>query len=415
MLADKAVRLVIGQGVVLVLITRYLGPERFGQLSYAMALVAIGAAIGGLGLDEIVVRDLVSRPERRPVLLATAFLLKALGALGALLVAIVAAALIRPAEPATWLLVGIVAAGQLLAPWDIAEWSFQAEQKFGRAVLARHGAFLIAAGLKLALIAGEASLGWLAWAMAVEPLTAGLLLAIGWRRGGGRLQLAAADRGLAVALVREGSWLMLSGLLVMLSLQGDKVLVAALAGDAAAGRYAAALRLPELCFQIPVLLGVVLMPALVRRREADRAAYWRLVRRLALGLGLGTGALAAVFSLGATQWITLLYGGRFVGAAPILAAHAATLVFVALVSLRSRVLILEGRTGSIALLAGLTAGLGLALNLWAIPRYGATGAAWVSTATWGVCALLAPALLPQTRGMLREFLGRGPAAPGASR
>lgn len=128
MLADKAVRLVIGQGVVLVLITRYLGPEHFGQLSYAMALAAIGAALGGLGLDEIVVRELVSRPGQRPSVVATAFFLKAAGALGAVVFSVAAAALIRPGEPATWLLVATVAAGQLLAPWDIAEWSFQADQ-----------------------------------------------------------------------------------------------------------------------------------------------------------------------------------------------------------------------------------------------------------------------------------------------
>jgi O-antigen/teichoic acid export membrane protein len=405
MLADKAVRLVVGQAVVLVLITRYLGPEQFGRLSYALALSSLGAALGGLGLDEIVVRELVSRPQRRDAVLATAFWLKAIGAAVAAVATVVAAWALRPGEPAVWLLVATVAVGQLFTPWEVAEWNLQAEQRFGRAVLARHAAFLVSAACKIGLIFGGASVWALAAAMALEPVMAGILLAIVWRRSGRWLRPAAAERGLAVALVKESWLLVLSGLLVPITMQADKVLLAALVSDAEAGRYTAAVRLPELGYQVPVLLGVALMPALVRKHQTDRAAFWAVVRKMVGGIGGLAAVAAAVLALGAEQWTTLLYGGRYAGAAPMLAAHATTLVFVSLVSLRSRVLILEGKTGSIAYLAALTAGLGVALNLWAIPRYGGVGAAWVSTATWAFCALLAPALLPQTREMLRDFLG----------
>jgi O-antigen/teichoic acid export membrane protein len=63
-----------------VYVARYLGPERFGLLSYAMSFVGLFMALSTLGLDGIMVRELVKTLERRDELLGTAFWLKAGGA-----------------------------------------------------------------------------------------------------------------------------------------------------------------------------------------------------------------------------------------------------------------------------------------------------------------------------------------------
>ena len=72
-------------------VARYLGPERFGLLSYANSFVGIFVALATLGLDEVVVRELVKTPEQREKILGTSFLLKLVGTLlmwAAILVAI---------------------------------------------------------------------------------------------------------------------------------------------------------------------------------------------------------------------------------------------------------------------------------------------------------------------------------------
>lgn len=58
---DKVLRMGFGL-FVSVWIARYLGPEQFGQLSYAMAFVALFGAIATMGLPGILVRDLVREP-----------------------------------------------------------------------------------------------------------------------------------------------------------------------------------------------------------------------------------------------------------------------------------------------------------------------------------------------------------------
>ena len=77
--AEKILRMVVGLFVG-VWVARYLGPAKFGLLSYAQSFVALFGAIATLGLDGIVVRELVKDESKRDVLLGTSFVLKLIGA-----------------------------------------------------------------------------------------------------------------------------------------------------------------------------------------------------------------------------------------------------------------------------------------------------------------------------------------------
>jgi len=62
-------------------IARYLGPEQFGLLSYAIAIVAIFMAISRLGMESILVRELVNQPEKMRQYMGTAFSLMFIAAI----------------------------------------------------------------------------------------------------------------------------------------------------------------------------------------------------------------------------------------------------------------------------------------------------------------------------------------------
>src|SRR5690348_14183303 len=56
--ADRILRMSVGL-VVSVWIARFLGPDQYGLFNYALAFVALFSILATLGLDRIVVRDLV--------------------------------------------------------------------------------------------------------------------------------------------------------------------------------------------------------------------------------------------------------------------------------------------------------------------------------------------------------------------
>jgi len=59
--ADKLTRLFVAV-FISAWIARYLGPERYGLLAYALTLVSMLQALSGLGLDNLVVRDISTKP-----------------------------------------------------------------------------------------------------------------------------------------------------------------------------------------------------------------------------------------------------------------------------------------------------------------------------------------------------------------
>jgi O-antigen/teichoic acid export membrane protein len=54
-------------------IARYLGPQNYGSLNYIVSFVGLFSFIAGMGIDSILVRDLVKYPEKRDELLGTGF------------------------------------------------------------------------------------------------------------------------------------------------------------------------------------------------------------------------------------------------------------------------------------------------------------------------------------------------------
>ena len=61
-----------------VLVIRYLGPEQFGLLSYSLSYVAIFSFLVSLGLDGIVVREIVRNPKDSNIIVTTSFVMKLL-------------------------------------------------------------------------------------------------------------------------------------------------------------------------------------------------------------------------------------------------------------------------------------------------------------------------------------------------
>ncbi|WP_416262007.1 oligosaccharide flippase family protein [Gibbsiella quercinecans] len=49
--------------IVSVWLARYLGPEKFGLFNYALAIIAIYTSVASLGMNGVVVRELIRAPE----------------------------------------------------------------------------------------------------------------------------------------------------------------------------------------------------------------------------------------------------------------------------------------------------------------------------------------------------------------
>src|SRR5690606_10770449 len=176
MMAERLLNIGVGFAVA-VLLARYLGPERFGILSYAISVTAIFASAGHMGLAGLVVREVVREPHEVPKILGTTFMLKLTGmAIGFLLVLGYAVLFEEIGSLEFWMLL-IVASAIFFQTFDVVEYWFQSQVQAKYPAIAKSSAVLLAAALKVGLILSGAGLLAFAFAHTAQFVVAALILA----------------------------------------------------------------------------------------------------------------------------------------------------------------------------------------------------------------------------------------------
>ena len=145
-----------------VYVARYLGPEKFGLWSYAGSFVGMFMAISTLGLDAVVVRELVKTPERRDELLGTAFWLKLFGVI-LMWLGIAAVIPFTHNDTQTNILIIIVALTVIFQTLNVIDFSFQADVKSKYVIYALLVSLLISSIAKVILVKISADLVWFAY------------------------------------------------------------------------------------------------------------------------------------------------------------------------------------------------------------------------------------------------------------
>jgi O-antigen/teichoic acid export membrane protein len=407
LLADRIARLVGGL-LVGFWVARYLGPTAFGSYNYALALALIVGAVATLGLDNIVVRDLVRAPDEAPTTLGSAALLRLGSGTLAVAVAVCAAALLRPNDPTAIALTALISLASPLQALSTIDLWFQSRVRARDVVLARNAAFLAATLLKVALILSGAPLIAFGWAFAAEAALGGIAVAGAYRRGGGAITAWRATRPRARALLADSWPLIFSSLLVTLYLRIDQVMIGQMVGDAELGVYSVAVRIAEVFPMLPVAIITSAFPAVVAAHDVDEALFYDRLRRLyALVAALGYVAALGV-TLCAPWMITILAGPGYGAAAPMLVVLTWASIFSGIGVARSTYL----NASNLARLHTATVALGcltnIGLNWLLIPRFGGLGAAIASlVAYWlaghGSCYLL-PELRPTGRMITRALI-----------
>lgn len=396
---DKILRMGVGL-IVGVWVARYLGPEQFGALNFAIAFAALFGAIASLGLDGIVVRDIVREPERSHEIISSAFILKLAGGTTAFLFTLAAIFVMRPAASQTHWLVGIIAAGMIFQSVDAIDLWFQSQVQSKYTVLAKNGAFVLMAVVRVILILHQAPLVAFAYAALAEIIlgACGLMLfyfkqhvTFVWRP-----TLDTARR-----LVKESWPLILSSLAVMIYMRIDQIMLSQMMGDREVGLYSAALRFSEIWYFIPTAIVSSVMPTLTELHSQSEKLYLQRLQQLFTNLVKIAYLIAVPMTFVSTFLVTMLYGPQYKAAGTILSIHIWSAVFVFLGVGMYPWIINEGfiKLSLIQTVCG--AIINVAFNSIFIPKYGGVGAAMATLISQFVASFFSNLTLPSLRVIFR--------------
>lgn len=398
--ADKVLRMGVGL-LVWVWIARYLGPEQFGAYSYALAFVALFSAFATLGLDNIVVRDIVRDPSCKDEILGTAFILKLIGGGSALLLATFGILLLRPNDSLAIWLVGIIATGMVFQAFDTIDFWFQSQVASKYTVYAKNTAFLLFALVKIGLILVNAPLIAFALAGAGEIAVGAFGLVIAYKSHGHMLKAWRGSLNWANKLLKNSWPLILGGLSVMIYMRIDQIMLGDMVGSEAVGIYSAATRISEVWYFIPMAIASSVFPSVIQAKSVDDALYYHRLQRLFSLMTALSFVIAIMMTFLSTKVVTILFGKAFSPAGPVLAIHIWASLFVFLGVAQSSWDIAENLTKLALLRTFLGAIINVVLNIILIPHYLAIGAAIATVISYAFSAYILNAFHKKTMPIFR--------------
>jgi PST family polysaccharide transporter len=393
---DKVFRMGVGV-FVSVMIVRYLGPDRFGTFSYALAFASMFISVAGLGLDGIVVREISKDLPRKDVILGTAFSMKLAGGAASFLIILAAIRVVKTHDSLLILITGIFALGLIFNSMDVVDFWFQSRIKAKYIVFARSSAFIASSILKVIMVLSAASLVSLSLATVSETALAAIALGIAYRLTRNSIRKWKPDRHLARTLLGESWPLIISGFAVLIYMRIDQVMLGSMLDDRAVGIYAAAVKFSEVWYFIPLGISTSVFPLMVEYFRTDRPLFFRKYQNIFNVMSALSVAIALVMTFSSTALVRIVYGRDFLASGPILAVHIWAGVFVFLGVAGSIWTMVNGyqKFALMAALAGLVSKI--VLNLLLIPAHGTMGAAASMVISQAVASYFIFAATPRTR------------------
>lgn len=383
---DKILRMGVGLFVG-AWVARYLGPDQFGLVSYAMAIVAMCGSVAGLGLYGIIVRDLVQRPADTYTTLGTAFVLQSLGGLLAFILTIVVISIVRPADDQIRLIVAVFGFAIIFKSADVVKYWFESQVKSKYSVLVENGVFLVMAAARIYLILVKASLMSFVWISLVEAvLIAGGLLLI-YKRNSGPIIDWRFNFLRAKALLLESWPLILSAVASMINMRMDQAMLGSMVSSHVVGNYSAAVRLAEVWLMIPSVIGASVYPAIIEAKGISEQLYrYRLLLITGVMATLVV-PVAIVISIFSDEIILLVFGGQYSSAGSYLSLYIWTGVPYLIFFVVNQMFYIEGLLKIAFAVSVFSLFSNILLNSLLIPLFGGEGAA-LATLITTICSTL---------------------------
>lgn len=360
-----------------VLITRYLGPILFGDLSFGLSLIAILSAIGGLGLDTFIIREVIQEPAKRDEILGTSLWLRMITN-GFLIPVAIGIYLIshylskNPGDSLTYL-IALLALASFFKSFNVIDSYFQSQVQSKYVVQVQNATLFLTAIFKIIILTFNLPLIYIVIAYVFDAVVLASGLVLLYQRRGLNIFDWKYNKERAKSLLKKSSPLILSAVMVTIYMKIDVVMLISI-GSKAVGIYSAAQNLSEAWYFIPTAIVTSVFPALLNARQTDLSRYTKRLGNLYDLLVYINIPIAIFISFFSADIIHIAYSGKFDGAGPMLAIHIWSGIFVFLGMASSQYLIAEGYTKISFYRTATGAVINILLNFWLIPKYAGVGA-----------------------------------------
>ncbi|MCR4556353.1 MAG: flippase [Saccharofermentans sp.] len=298
--------------ILVALIARHLGPYDYGLINYCASLISMFTTLCGLGLDNLIVSEIIRRPEKEGGFLGTALVMRLAVSLISYPVILILVSVITPGNHTLLAVAALQALGMVFQTYEVFVYWFRIKLKMKYISIALVCAITINSVFRIILLARKATVEWFAFSISLQALAAGIIITVLFiKKSDVRLKASWAD---AAALIKNSYNFIISSMAIIIYMEVDKIILEKMTGSASVGIYSAAVVLATCWEFIPVALIDSSRPVILEKRKVSHEEYMDLFKIVMGGVNLMAFVFALIMSGLGWIFIWILYGGAFMEA-----------------------------------------------------------------------------------------------------
>ncbi len=366
------------------LVARKLGPENFGQLSYAISFVSIFSVLASLGIDNILYRDLLKNPEKKKEYLGSALTIKLFaGFFTAILVSL--SALFFAEDDVSKILILILSGTFVFNAFQIISFEFQARVKSKYPSIIAFLVTLILNTLKILVILSGKGVIYLALILLLESILYAVFYFYFYeKKTEEKIFEWKFDKNITVNILKDSWPLIFTSAFVLIYARIDQIFIKHMLGADYVGVYSAAVTIAEVWYFIPTIIITSVFPAIINAKKTSEKIYHSRLKRLGILLIILAVSIALLITILAPFIMKIIYGSAFISGSIILQIYIWACVGTFLVYLAHNYLITENKKNELIYLTLIPMFINIYLNILWIPKYGIAGSAYATLISYSV-------------------------------
>lgn len=388
--ANKLIALIVGAWT-----ARYLGPENYGLIDYAGAYTTLFFPLCTLGINSLIVKEIVEKPDEEGTTLGTTLFLQCAASLLSIVVIGAVVLFLNPGEKTTFVVAMLCNLGLFFQMMDSFKYWFQAKLESKYAAIATTTAYIISSLYKVVLLVNKKTVEWFALASSVDYFVVAVILCVTYKRLNGPLLRVSKER--ARSLLTDSYHFILSGIMISIYGATDRLMLKNLLEESQVGYYGTAV---SICNMWVFLLSAIIdsyKPVIFDLHGEDRKAYlnkniemYSIVFYVSVFVSIGIMFFGEI-------GIRILYGSDYLPAVVPLKICTWYVAFSYLGVARDAWIVCEGKQKHLIYIYAGAALTNVILNYVFIPSLGAAGAALVSLITQVSTVFVFPLLIKDYR------------------
>ncbi len=358
---------------------RFLGPANYGLISYASSIVSFFSPVALLGINCVMVQELVNSPEDEGKIIGSSIFMAFLSSLLCMAGVTGFSFIANGDEKTTILVCALYSLVMICQAVELIVYWFQAKFLSKYSSLVSLLAYILVSVYKIVLLINNMSIYLFAVSNALDLLIIALVLyAIYKKKGGAPIKF---DKDIAKQILSKSKHYIIPNLMMAVYLHTDTIMLKNMLSDAAAGIYSAAVSCSTFVGFVYVAILDSMRPYVFEKHKKSETDFEKSVVMLysiVIYFSLFMGIAISLFS---NLIVHILYGEAYLEAIPAMLIVAWMPMFSYLGSVRNIWALAQQKQKYLWKINVVGAISNVAINFALIPLWGVCGAAFASVLT----------------------------------